>query len=107
MPSGTRTLRAEPAATAANSTSDAGATETWILFLVDDQTYAFNIHQCFYLDILNYYGAPELTPAFCKLDDYLMMAMPESIQWGRTQTIGMGAEYCNFRWDYIPVEEVA
>jgi hypothetical protein len=72
----------------------------------DDQTYAFNIHHCFYLDILNYYGAPELTPAFCKLDDYLMAAMPDSIQWGRTQTIGKGAECCDFRWDYVPTQSV-
>ena len=29
-------------------------------------------------------------------------AMPASIQWGRTQTIGKGAEFCNFRWEYAP-----
>ncbi|MBT3389099.1 MAG: L-2-amino-thiazoline-4-carboxylic acid hydrolase [Anaerolineae bacterium] len=70
--------------------------------IANEHTYAFNMQHCFYLDILNHYNAPELTPVFCKLDDILMAAMPESIQWGRTQTIGMGAEYCNFRWDYVP-----
>ena len=43
MPSGTRTSRAEPAATAGDQTSDASATETWILFSVDDQTYALEM----------------------------------------------------------------
>ena len=71
----------------------------------NDSTFAFNIHHCFYLDILEYYETPELTPIFCRLDDILMGAMPESIQWGRTQTIGKGADYCNFRWDYVSSEE--
>ena len=74
----------------------------WIYEKVEagEDTLAFNIHTCFYLQILNYYDAPELTPAFCKLDDYLMAAMPPTIQWGRTQTIGTGAAYCDFRWFY-------
>ncbi len=70
----------------------------------DENTFAFNIHNCFYLKVLQYYNAPELTPVFCRLDDYLMGAMPSSIQWGRTKTIGLGAECCNFRWDYLPVD---
>ncbi|MBC8496766.1 MAG: L-2-amino-thiazoline-4-carboxylic acid hydrolase [Anaerolineales bacterium] len=67
----------------------------------DEHSLAFDMQHCFYLDILNYYETPELTPVFCKLDDILMAVMPESIKWGRTQTIGMGAECCNFRWDYV------
>lgn len=76
----------------------------WAYDILDsgDHTLAFNIHTCFYLQILEYYGAPELTPAFCKLDDYLMAAMPATIRWGRTQTIGMGAPHCDFRWHYEP-----
>jgi hypothetical protein len=70
----------------------------------DEESLAFNMRHCFYLDILNYYGAPELTPVFCKLDDILMAAMPPSIKWGRTQTIGQGAECCDFRWDYVPMQ---
>ena len=69
----------------------------------DDHSLAFNMTHCFYLDVLNFYETPQLTPVFCKLDDILMAVMPKSIQWGRTQTIGMGAEFCNFRWDYVPV----
>jgi len=72
----------------------------------NENSMAFNMTHCFYLDMLNYYEAPELTPVFCKLDDILMAAMPASIQWGRTHTIGTGAEYCNFRWDYVPMEVI-
>lgn len=72
----------------------------------DENSLAFNMHHCFYIEVLNYYGAPELTPVFCKLDDILMAAMPASIKWGRTQTIGTGAEYCNFRWDFVPTESI-
>ena len=68
----------------------------------DEWSIAFNMTHCFYLDVLTYYEAPELTPVFCRLDDLLMEAMPESIKWGRTQTIAMGADCCNFRWDYVP-----
>jgi len=76
-------------------------------FLEDnEQTLAFNIQHCFYLDILKAYGAPELTPAFCKLDDLMMALLPKSLHWGRSTTIGMGADCCNFRWDYIPVTAV-
>jgi hypothetical protein len=80
----------------------------WRYEFIDDNnaSLAFNIHECFYLKVLDYYHAPELTPVFCRLDDYLMGAMPPSIAWGRTQTIGMGADCCNFRWDFIPDEKI-
>ena len=63
---------------------------------------AFNINQCFYLDILRYYQAPELTPVFCKADDILMESLPEEIRWARTNTLGQGADYCDFCWLHQP-----
>ncbi len=71
----------------------------------NEHTYAFDIHNCFYIDVLSYYGSPELTPIYCRLDDILMDAFPEAIQWKRTQTIGKGADFCNFCWEYAPREE--
>jgi len=68
----------------------------------NENSLAFNMHTCFYIQVLEYYEAVELTPVFCKLDDYLMATMPASIKWGRTQTMGLGAECCDFRWDYVP-----
>jgi hypothetical protein len=70
------------------------------------KSFAFNIHHCFYHEVLKHYDATELTPVFCKLDDYVMAAMPPSIRWERTQTIAEGAEFCDFRWDYVPEEKV-
>jgi len=65
----------------------------------DNTSLAFDMHDCFYMKVLNYYNAPELTPVFCKLDDYLMDAMPAAVKWGRTQTMGLGADFCDFRWE--------
>jgi hypothetical protein len=59
---------------------------------------AFNVHRCFYLDTLTYYGAPELTPLFCRLDGRMYEALPASIAWERTKTLGRGGDVCDFRW---------
>lgn len=59
---------------------------------------AFNIYNCFYLDTLRAQGAPELTPIFCKVDDWMMENLPPSIRWERTQTLGRGGALCDFRW---------
>lgn len=63
-----------------------------------DRAYAFNIRRCFYLQMFTYYGAPELTAAFCKNDDIRFGQMPPSITWSRTQTLGRGGAMCDFRW---------
>lgn len=70
----------------------------------DERAYAFDIHNCFYLDVLTYYGSPELTPVFCRLDDVLMDSFPDAIRWKRSGTIGQGDECCDFRWEYVPPE---
>ena len=31
----------------------------------------FNMHNCYYVDKLNRYGAPELAPVYCDLDDHI------------------------------------
>ena len=71
------------------------------VFVTDNNnTLAFNIYECFYLDILRYYHAPELTPVFCKADDIMMESLPKEIRWARTNTMGQGADYCNFYWQH-------
>lgn len=64
-------------------------------------SFAFNIHRCFYLDILTVYGAPELTPLYCRLDDLLYAAWSPSIKWERTKTLGRGDDCCDFRWSLV------
>jgi hypothetical protein len=73
----------------------------WKYELVEQNNYsfAFNMNECFYIKLLKNYDAVELTQVFCRLDDYLMDSMPKFIKWGRTQTMGFGAECCNFHWN--------
>ncbi len=76
-------------------------------YIPDDPTqFGFNIQRCFYLDMLTYFGAPELTNSFCKIDDFTMSALPKEIQWKRSGTLGMGADHCDFRWNYVPLKKV-
>ncbi len=74
--------------------------EAWETEWVEDspQCLAFNMHRCFYLNVLTAYGAPELTPLFCKGDDVSFAALPPSIIWERRGTLGRGNAVCDFRW---------
>ncbi|MBI2912912.1 MAG: L-2-amino-thiazoline-4-carboxylic acid hydrolase [Chloroflexi bacterium] len=63
-----------------------------------DRCLAFDMRRCFYLDTLTAQGAPELTPVYCQGDDILFEALPPSITWERTMTMGRGGDRCDFRW---------
>ncbi len=69
-----------------------------------ERAIAFDYHRCFYLDVLTAYGAPELTPAFCKTDDWLAAELPPAIRWERTKTLGRGDNVCDFRWSLVAPE---
>jgi hypothetical protein len=62
-----------------------------------DQCIAYDAHECFYLDVLTAYGAPEVTAHFCAVDDLLFGDLP-GIAWERTQTLSRGDDRCNFRF---------
>ena len=66
-----------------------------------DQRMAFNIHRCFYLNTLTTYGAPELTRLFCQMADVVYEALPPSIQWERTSTLGRGDGVCDFCYRHV------
>jgi L-2-amino-thiazoline-4-carboxylic acid hydrolase len=72
----------------------------WDIERIEDSetSFAFNMHRCFYLDVLTAYGAPELTAMFCRLDDLAGAALSPSIRWERTKTLGRGNDCCDFRW---------
>ncbi len=65
---------------------------------VSSQVVAFNLHRCFYLDVLTEYGAPELTPFYCRLDDLIYEEVSPYMRWGRTKTLGRGDDCCDFRF---------
>lgn len=77
--------------------------QRWDIEQIEDGkiSFAFNIDRCFYLDILTVYGAPELTPLYCRLDDLLYTAWSPSIKWERTKTLGRGDDCCDFRWSRV------
>jgi hypothetical protein len=79
----------------------------WTIDWLDDsnQCIAYNIYNCFYLNVLTAYDAPALIPLFCKLDDYMFEALPPTITWERTKTLGRGDDCCDFRWCRVTSEQ--
>ena len=65
---------------------------------ISSQSTAFNIYACFYLDVFNKYDAPELTGVFCELDDYVYSDVSPHFRWIRTQALGKGGAFCDFRF---------
>lgn len=63
-----------------------------------EESVAFDIKECFYLDTLTTYGSPELTLVYCRLDDVIYDGASASVKWKRTDTLARGNEVCNFRW---------
>jgi hypothetical protein len=74
--------------------------EGWEIEWIEDsdQCVSFDIRRCFYQEVLTAYGAPELTPLYCKMDDLIYEGLPPSITWERTKTLGRGDDACDFRW---------
>ncbi len=68
----------------------------WIDFTPDMA--GLNYHACFYMNRLSEYGLAELTPHFCRLDDFLAAQAAPSLRLERTQTIGRGGSMCDFRY---------
>jgi hypothetical protein len=62
-----------------------------------DQCIAYDARECFYLNVLTFYDAPELTAHLCAIDDLLYGDLP-GIAWKRTKTLGRGDDRCNFRF---------
>ena len=62
-----------------------------------DQCIAYDARECFYWNVLNACGAPELTAHLCAIDDLLYGNLP-GISWERTMTLGRGDDRCNFRF---------
>jgi hypothetical protein len=66
--------------------------------VVDNRdTFAFNTHKCIIHQTLLSHDAGELTQLFCSTDDWLAAALSK-VRWERTQTLGRGGDYCDFRW---------
>ena len=59
---------------------------------------AFNMHRCFCVDTMREYGAPELTPVFCRLDHFMYDDISPHVRFERTATLATGGDCCDFRF---------
>jgi hypothetical protein len=83
-------------------TGHRAAPEGWSTTWLEDSParVAYDLTGCFYLDTLTAYGAPELTPSFCRMDD-LLYGRLERARWGRTGTLARGDARCDFRFTRV------
>ncbi|MCM1253658.1 MAG: L-2-amino-thiazoline-4-carboxylic acid hydrolase [Clostridium sp.] len=59
---------------------------------------AFNVNKCPYQYYCEKYGCQEIVHIFCKNDEYAYGNLPH-IRFIRTQTLGTGGNYCDFRFE--------
>ena len=59
-----------------------------------------NMVRCPYYETCKRYGCPEITVAYCDSDDATYGNMHPNLIWGRTKTIGHGADCCDFSLEY-------
>ena len=71
--------------------------EGWVFEWKRNDQYAieWDCHAYLYANVFRRYGVPELTAIFCESDDVMYGHIPNA-RWGRTKTIGRGANVCNF-----------
>lgn len=63
----------------------------------DAPLFAVDMTRCPYVDACRRYGCPELAQFACRADDVTYGTLHPNLVWGRTQTLGMGGECCDFR----------
>ena len=60
---------------------------------------SFIMHRCFYKDVLESYGVPEITKLYCWMDDLIYEGVSPHMGWARTKTLGRGDECCDFKFE--------
>lgn len=73
-----------------------GWTTEWVE--VSGQEISFHMKRCFYLEVLEGYGVPELTAQYCRMDDVIYEGVSPYVEWARTRTLGRGDACCDFRF---------
>lgn len=68
---------------------------------VSGKEISFNMKSCFYLDVLEGYGVPELTAQYCGMDDFVYEGVSPYVKWDRKRTLGRGDECCDFRFERV------
>ncbi len=73
----------------------AGFRARWLC--TDKNEMRFDMLVCPYQDICVRYGCPEIVRGFCRADDICYGNMHPKLHWGRTKTLGLGGDCCDFR----------
>lgn len=64
-----------------------------------EEKFGFDIHRCFYFEILKESGRPELGPILCEYDSLLARLVEDWIRFTRHETIASGDSHCSFRYE--------
>lgn len=77
--------------------------DTWRTVWVEDSSRRMALDQfnCPYVNTLAVYGAPELTPFFCRIDDWMAEMLPPAIGFRRSQTLAQGGDRCDFCYERL------
>jgi hypothetical protein len=62
---------------------------------------SFNMTRCFYRDVLEEHGVPELAAQYCRMDDLVYEHMSPDVKWDRKHTLGRGNDCCAFRFERV------
>ncbi len=74
---------------------------------VSDSYTEYHVLKCPYVLFCREYECQEITTVFCDSDDISFGNIHPRLIWGRTQTIGRGEQFCDFRYTYIKAERSA
>lgn len=73
----------------------AGFKAKWIR--ADQDEMRFDMMVCPYQDICVRYGCSEIVQGFCRADDVSYGNMHPKLRWGRTKTLGLEGDCCDFQ----------
>jgi len=78
---------------------DGGWETEWVEISASELS--FNMHQCFYKDVLDGYEVPEITRLYCWMDDLIYEDVSPYMKWSRTKTLGRGDDCCDFKFERV------
>jgi len=83
-----------------------------ILNAADDNQYSVDLHEenmikiryqwCVFLEIFKKFGLEDFVPLYCETDFVTCQKVHPGINLIRTETLAMGAPYCDHCWEYAP-----
>ena len=71
----------------------------WISKVIENSSDKIVVYfnSCFFYKVFTHYGAPELTPSLCNMDNIMFSGLSKIVEFKRTKILGNGDEVCNFQ----------